>query len=376
MSEAELIHTEYLTKPSYTFLQSIHEGTAGICKRYHHDVFNCDVVSKTISLFGLPGGVAKSEPRLLKDLDHKHLVSVLEAQWDSDADPSLQIVTFTTDYCEGRSVHTALEEGHQFSVNEALAIIADVLDALAYLHDDNQLVHRDIKPGNVLLDGPRRRGFVGDLGSAAGMHNRRVAAGAGTPLYVAPEASDGVMDHRADLYGAGMVLLEMLNGPFPYDELDHEKIDARLAKGQRALPDRMYKPAPWVPPKAASLMRAMSARNPDSRPSTASTALRRAGDAGGVDWRRVLGTGLAGEWQGRWPPNQPAARARTHRVLAEPIETGRYCGMVLLTAGWRTGAGARRGYAKLRTRVDADDADALGSFFRAVEAKAQAAPAR
>lgn len=376
MSEAERIHTEYLTKPSYTFLQSIHEGTAGICKMFHHDVFGCVVVSKTISLFGLPGGVAKSEPRLLKDLDHDRLVSVLEAQWDPDADPSLQLVTFTTDYCEGRSVHTALEEGHRFSINEALVIVADVLDALAYLHDDNRLVHRDIKPGNVLLDGPRRRGFVGDLGSAAELENGRVPAGAGTPLYIAPEASSGVVDNHVDLYGAGMVLLEMFNGPFPYDELDHDKIDARLAKGQRALPDRMFRPAPWVPPKAASLVRALCARNPNARPSTASAALRRAGDAAGVDWRRVRGAGLAGEWQGRWPTNQPVARARTHRVVAEPIETGRNRGKVLLTAGWRTAAGAWRGYARLRTRVDAEDPDALARFFRAVEAEAHAAPTR
>lgn len=54
-SEAPELHGQYLAKPSYTFLQSINEGAAGECYRYRHEVFEHDVVAKTVALFGIPG---------------------------------------------------------------------------------------------------------------------------------------------------------------------------------------------------------------------------------------------------------------------------------------------------------------------------------
>jgi serine/threonine protein kinase len=379
LSNRPPLHTQYLAKPSYTFLQTIGEGTAGICRLHRNDVLGIMVVSKTISLFGIPGGIARSEPWLLERLDHDRLVKVREAQWTPGMDPSLKSVTFTTDYCEGRSVSYALDEGYKFSINQALTITADVLDALAYLHEDQRLLHRDIKPGNVMLAEGRHRALIGDFGSAALLDAQgRAPAGAGTPLYLPPEAASGSLDQRADLYGAGMVLLEMFNGPLPYDHLDRiarDKIDERSAQGRRSLPDKFFMPAPWVPRKAAMQVRSLCATDLNDRPVSAAVALREIRDAQCVDWRRADGDGVTGCWRGQWPPNRPVAARREFEVTVELIERGPYRGKLLLRAAWRKPPSyVWRRYAKLETRIDANDVGALRRFFRAVEAEAQAAP--
>ena len=101
-------HDQYLERPSYTFLRTVGIGAAGKSRVGMNHVLGRRVVSKTISLFDLPGGVAKGEPRILEEMDHPRLVRVREAQWASGYDPALKIVTFTTDFCEGLSVAAAL----------------------------------------------------------------------------------------------------------------------------------------------------------------------------------------------------------------------------------------------------------------------------
>jgi eukaryotic-like serine/threonine-protein kinase len=331
--EPKILHDQYLERPSYRFLRTVGIGSAGKSRLWMNDVLGRQVVSKTISLFGLPGGVARSEPRILEGIEHPRLVRVREAQWAPGHDPSLKVVTFTTDFCEGLSVAAALAAGHMFSVGDALTITADLLDALAYLHEDQRLIHRDVNPFNVMLDGPRRRGFLGDLGSAAEREgDGMVPAGGCTPLYQAPESHVGRIGVTADLYGAGMVLSDMLNGPPRFEELDYDRIDKRLAEGRRSLPDRYFAPAPWVPTNVASIFRSLTARDELRRPDTAAQALHNVRNARCVDWRRTDGAGLVGRWQGHWPPHLTAARRRLHEVTAEPIEAGRHKGRVRLRA--------------------------------------------
>lgn len=376
MAEAHALHGEYLKRPSYSFLQTIAEGNVGECRLFNHDVLGFPVVSKTVSLVGIPGGIASTsgEPHLLKELKHDRIVKLLEAQWDPDWDPSLRVVTFTTDYCEGRSVFAALDENHQFSTGDALKITADVLDALAYLHEEKGVLHRDIKTGNVLLDVTRCRGFVCDLGSAAYLDAAGSAPrGGGTPLYLAPEATTGSLTVRSDLYSLGVVLLELLNGPFPYDEIDPDKVDERLDQGRRALPDRCYEPAPWVPLPVATFVRKLTAKNVSNRPVSAAAALKMINDAKITSWVRQGGVGLVGSWLGSWPSIVPPVRRRNLRVSATMINSGKHCGKVLLEAADRApGKAIWRGYANLTRRVPANDAAALAAFFREVEGRAQA----
>lgn len=372
-----MLHGERLDRPTYAVLQSaLHSGNTGEIVLTHHEIFNVPVVQKTVSLLGIPDALARSEPRLLEGLSHEHLIRVREAQWDPDQPSDLVCVTFTMDFYAGRCIHVALQEGHCFSVTETLGIIAGLLEACIYLHDQQKMLHRDIKPANVLLDGDRRHPYLGDLGSAARLAADNTTDDMGnTPLYRAPEAVNGVIDVRSDLYGVGCVMLEMLNGPLDYESIDRDRVEDRLAQGRRALVNRLYDPAPWVPADVARVLRKLIAANPGDRYPNARTALSAVRRVRAVSWRRTSGDGLQGVWVGRYPPSVAPARARTHEVSATLIESGRHAGQVQLGARWRRSSTADwRNYASLARRVPADDSGALAAFFRAVEAEAQRAP--
>lgn len=376
MSEDPQLHVQFLQRPTYAFLQTVGYGSQGKTELHLHELFGQRVVSKTISLLGVPGGIASSEPRLLKDIEHPRIVRVREAQWAAGHDPSLKVVTFTTDFCEGLSVAAALDTGHRFSVSAALRITADVLDALDHLHNTHQIVHRDVKPGNVMLDGERGRGYLGDFGSAALLDASGVVpAGGCTELYQAPESIVGSITTAADVYGAGMVALELLHGAPNFELLDHDKISKRLAEGRRALSDPYFAPMPWVPPAVASIVRAMTQKDPARRP-TPAEALRLINRTPCVSWKRVEGTGLVGRWEGRWPPTVSRDRQRVYRVTSTPIEAGRHRGLLRLQAAWRAPSTTWKNYARFARRIDPDDDAALARMFRDVEAAAQSAPAR
>lgn len=373
-----MLHGERLDRPTYTVLQSQHldGGNTGVVVLTHHEVFGVDVVQKTVSLLGIPDALARSEPRILEELRHENLIRVREAQWDPEFDRTLACVTFTTDYYPGRCVHHALTTGHRFSVGDVISVIEGLLSACVYLHDSRRMMHRDIKPANVMLDGDRVHAYLGDLGSAARLdEDDTVEATGNTPLYRAPEGASGKLDVRADLYGIGCVMLEMLNGPVDYADVDRDKVDDRIARGRRALTDRHYAPAPWVPDKVARFVRKLVAADPGDRFATAREALRVLRGIAYVSWQRISGDGLLGTWSGTYPPQVPAARARTYEVTASAIGSGKYKGRVLLVArSRRSDAADWRNLASLTRRVQADDAKALAGFFRDVEAAAQAAP--
>ncbi|MFF1876604.1 protein kinase [Leifsonia sp. NPDC058230] len=370
------LHGEYLARPTYTFLHTIGEGSAGVCKVANHELFGGLVVQKTISLLGIPDAIARSEPRLLKNAQHEHIVEIWEAQFDPD-NPAIKAVTFVTTYYAGGSIYDAMVEQHPFSTNESIGLIKGVLEALEFLHGTKRILHRDIKPANVLLNDIRDFSYVGDLGSAASMAQDGTArAEAGSPLYAPPEYVTGTIDARADLYSTGVILLELLNGRFPYESLDRDKIDQRLAKGQRSLPDKYFKPAPWVPRSVSACMRNLVSADPDERYASAAEALRHLNRLSYVSWQRTVGADLAGQWQGRWPASARMERTRQVHVTVEPITNGRYKGMLSASAEHRVGTKPWRGYAKLTRRIGADDATALSAFFRDVEAAAQAMAVR
>lgn len=365
---------ELLAKPTYSVIQTMAEsGNAGVCYRAWHEVYNRDVVQKTVALLGLDDAASYSEPELLNRLRHDHLATVWEAQWDPDpAWKDVKAVTFVMPLYEGGSVHGALAEGHRFSIGEALGIACGVLDALQYLHVDERLLHRDVKPANVLLDAARRFPYLADLGSAAPMSDQDDAeARSGTPLYHPPESRNGRYSVQGELYSVGMVLLECLNGPLPYASLNHDEIDRRLAAGRRSVPPRLLALGPHVPPQVARLVKRMIDVSPGRRPQSALLAQRALQGALHLNWRERA-DGAARVWDGRWPPSSRPGQGRRYEVRADPILTGRYAGLVSLNARWRReGAADWRAFASLETRAEPGDNGALSQFFRAVEAQAQ-----
>jgi serine/threonine protein kinase len=253
-----------------------------------------------------------------------------------------------------------------------------MLDALEYLHEDRAYVHRDVKPGNILLDKPRVNAVLADLGSAGRIDPDTGTAPdyGGTPLYLAPEAKPtGQVTVRSDLYSLGVVTVEMLAGRFQYEDISPVEVDSRLAAGKRALVDRRYGLPPHVPPSVGRFVGSLLRVEPARRPDSAGVALRNLNRLQYVDWQRNSGTGLAGEWIGTWPLHKRPEKRRKYRVHAVEVSRGRHAGRLRLTAEWQRPGHSWRSIRTLACYTDTDGAKALAKFFRDVELAAQSSPA-
>jgi eukaryotic-like serine/threonine-protein kinase len=367
-------------KPSYAILRSLKGGKTGDVYEVDHKVFGRKCVQKTYSTLGLEDAIAHQEPRLLHTLEHPHIAEVLEAQYDPEIADS---ITFVSIYYEGGSIADAFDEGYVFSLHQTIGVTIQILDALSYVHghSDTPVIHRDVKPGNVFLDGPRTHARLGDWGSAAPIEAEGdVAAIEGSPLYTPPEGGpiDGRIDVTGDLYSAGLTAFEMVNGPFDYANIDPTVVDQRLSRGQRALPESAYVFAPHVPPNLRSIIRRSVRANPRERYQSASQFIGALRGVRCIDWTHVEGTGLDGVWEGTWPPNLAVERRRRYQVRSSILRSGPHAGQRRLEALQAPSATARFSrFGVEDATVDPDDRGAVERFFAAVSAKAaQRAPAR
>ncbi|MCX6951963.1 MAG: serine/threonine-protein kinase [Verrucomicrobia bacterium] len=175
-------------------------------------------LGRIVALKALPegrGGAAGLELRFLREartaarLRHPHIVSV------HDSGRADGFVYFTMDYLEGGDLAHRLRE-RPFTPRAAAALVQKLAGALAYTHAEGVL-HRDVKPSNILLDGEEPR--LADFGLAAQLEpggDLTAASGVlGTPHYVAPEAlrsGSAALSATSDLYALGVVLYELLTG--------------------------------------------------------------------------------------------------------------------------------------------------------------------
>jgi eukaryotic-like serine/threonine-protein kinase len=315
--------------PDYEMVRSIpHLGVAEI-DVVHHPVFGADVVRKRFDTLGLEDAIAFLEPRLLHQFRYPTVVRVHDAVVSNEG--NLRIVEVYMPYYRDGSVYEALLDG-PLSTQRAVLICRDVLSALSYIHDVHGIVHRDVKPANILLEG--NRALLTDFGSAA-----RVAPGADappslgrSPLYEPPEGQSTV---RGDLYALGMTLFEMLNGPLPYEELDYGRVVQRLQEGRRALPDGWFKHMPWVPRPLRRLVARAVALNPEDRPGSAAEFRQVLMDCRYIDWRRTDGGGVEGAWEGSWTGRRGSCR---YRVEAKVLRGGRFKARAQrqYQSGWRS----------------------------------------
>ncbi len=166
-------------------------------------------------------------------LQHPHIVPILKAG-ELDGLPY-----FVMPYVDGESLDVTLRRTRTLSVRQTVGILKDVARALAFAHERN-VVHRDIKPGNILLSSGSAT--VTDFGVAKALSSARrsgekgngltnTGMSLGTILYMAPEqmAGDPEIDGRADIYALGVTAYEMLSGAAPFENLNpREMLTARL----------------------------------------------------------------------------------------------------------------------------------------------------
>jgi serine/threonine protein kinase len=225
----------------------------------------------------------------------------------------------------GGSVHDALLEGYRFSIYQSIAITIDALDALAYVYRQFRALHRDTKPGNVLLDENRRHGYLSDFGSAAVIDAAGSAAALlGTNVYRPPESRlTSRVSVDADIYGIGMMLFEMLNGRLPWEELDMAVVEARLQRGLRAVPDSALSFQPHIPGRLRRCVRKAIHRDPDQRYDSAEAFIGALRKVRCIDWRHAEGNSVEGVWFGTWPPHLRPGQRTQYRVLTRVLATAR-----------------------------------------------------
>ncbi|MGH8594270.1 MAG: serine/threonine protein kinase [Gammaproteobacteria bacterium] len=171
------------------------------------------------------------------------------------------------EYVEGRALKSYLKEGRRFSLEEVVRIMGQVLDALGYCHSRG-VIHRDLKPGNIFLlqDGQAK---IADFGIAHIDTSTLTQTGAvlGTPGYMSPEQFMGqAVDARADLYGAGMLLYELLTGENPYAGQSATAIMHKLLSSEPIDPSKLNLS---LPEAFDPLLRKALAKKPAGRFQTA-----------------------------------------------------------------------------------------------------------
>ena len=206
----------------------------------------------------------RREARAAAGLNHHNIVSVYDFGED---DGSYYIVM---EYVDGRTLRDIIRSDGPLEPARAAEVGADVAAALAVAHHHG-IIHRDVKPGNVLVAGAERNGVgtvkVADFGIARAGDPREsltmTGAVMGTATYLSPEQAQGhPIDHRSDLYSLGIVLYEMLAGRPPFSG------DSPVAIAYRHLSENPLPPSTHnaaIPPALdAAVLRAME-KDPDAR---------------------------------------------------------------------------------------------------------------
>jgi eukaryotic-like serine/threonine-protein kinase len=205
------------------------------------------------------------EIRLLASLRHPNLVPVLDSGKEGDT------LFLVMSYVDGETLRARLERDGTLDVEESIRILKALADGIDYAHSQG-VIHRDIKPGNVLLS--RDRVLLCDFGIARALvpvDDASVSSSGlviGTAAYLSPEqAIDGRrIDGRADIYALGCVAFELLTGEVPFDGLNSQVVIGRhLTEPPR--PIRSVRPD--VPAHVETAVHAAMAKKPSDRPSSA-----------------------------------------------------------------------------------------------------------
>ncbi len=202
----------------------------------------------------------RREAQAAASLNHPSIVAV----YDSGEHDNTYFIVM--EYVEGRSLAEVIRAEAPLYPDRAAEIVTDVAAALGFAHR-NGMVHRDVKPGNILIT-PTGQVKVTDFGIARafGATNEeltQVGSVMGTATYFSPEQAQGLpVDPRSDLYSLGVVLYEMVTGRPPFTG---DSAVATAYKHVRETPPRPASINPDIPPALEAIIARLLAKNPSSR---------------------------------------------------------------------------------------------------------------
>jgi len=203
-------------------------------------------------------------------LQHPNILPLL------DSGEAAGFFFYVMPFIEGESLRDRLARGGELPIHDAVRILMEVADALSHAHAHG-VVHRDIKPDNVMLSG--RHALVADFGVSKAVTEatgRQVLTSAGvalgTPAYMAPEqaVADPHQDHRVDIYALGVLGYELLTGRAPFSATTAQEM---LAAHVTSDPEPLEPHRPMVSPALAGVVMKCLAKKPADRWQTADELL-------------------------------------------------------------------------------------------------------
>jgi serine/threonine-protein kinase len=224
------------------------------------------------------------EAHTAAQLSHPHIVPIYDV---GDSDGIAYLVMALVD---GGNLAAYLAREPRPPIDESRRLLCEVADALAFAHERG-VIHRDVKPDNILIDRASGRALVTDFGIAraleVGARLTKTGVAVGTPTYMSPEQATGerAVDGRSDVYSLGVVAYQMLTGRVPFSASNSM---ALLLKHLTEEPQRIVDLRPDAPRAICEVVERSMAKSPDDRWPTAQ-AMREAlisNETPGGSWRR------------------------------------------------------------------------------------------
>ncbi|HUB23301.1 MAG TPA: Stk1 family PASTA domain-containing Ser/Thr kinase, partial [Streptosporangiaceae bacterium] len=272
----------------------------------------------------------RREAQSAASLNHPSIVAVYDT--GEDMANGFPVPYIVMEYVDGRTVRDLLQDGHRLLPERSLEIIDGVLRALDYSHQAG-IVHRDIKPGNVMVT---RNGDVKvmDFGIARAMSDAQAtmtqtAQVIGTAQYLSPEQARGErVDSRSDLYSTGCLLYELLTGRPPFTGDSPVAIAYQHVRENPIPPSRVD---PDVPAWADAIVLKAMAKSPADRYQTA------------ADMRADLQRAASGLPVAAAPPTRVDMYPNTQRMGTDQMMAGRTGGIPPVADYEYAGGGYERG---------------------------------
>ncbi len=273
---SEKFKTGSLIAGSYRVLDFIGEGAMGLVYKVEHTLLNKILAFKVLKTEFLSEAIWKRfrlEGQAIARLDHVNIVKIYDMSQTEDGLPF-----FTMDLLVGQSLDDYLQDYGRLSVEDALPIFRQVCAGLAYANDHG-IIHRDIKPGNIMLI-DSKDGSIGkctvkivdfgiaklvDDGNTSQQGLTRPGEVFGSPLYMSPEQCMGAkLDQRTDMYSVGITMFQALTGKPPL--LGKSAVET-AALHQSQEPPMLCDVAPDVefPIELEEVIATMLAKSPDDR---------------------------------------------------------------------------------------------------------------
>jgi serine/threonine protein kinase len=208
-----------------------------------------------------------TEAKLYKKIHHANIVKIYDTGVFADESKGIEIPYMIMSYIKGSSLSDLLRSEAPFEMDRTLGISRDVLGALEAMHKNN-IIHRDIKPGNIMIQEETGEAVIIDFGIAKDIvgGTRLTTTGAllGSPMYMAPEQSvnSSNVGPCTDIYSFGAVLFEMLIGDTPFQGSNFMEI--MTAHRESPVPNVREK-NPQLPVSTADILSKAMAKNPKDR---------------------------------------------------------------------------------------------------------------